>query len=88
MQKLVLILSLFSSLIAAPVASSVIATPNAGTLIVQKGRADVKVWVNTESHVYHCPGTRWYGKTKQGEFMTQKQAQDSGNRPAYKKYCE
>ena len=24
------------------------------------------VWVNTESGVYHKPGTRWYGKTKTG----------------------
>ncbi len=34
------------------------------------GNPDVKVWVNTRSGVYHCPGTRWYGNTKQGEYMT------------------
>lgn len=53
-----------------------------------QGNPDVKVWVNTRSGVYHCPGTRWYGKTKQGEYMTQKQAQDKGYRPAYGKVCE
>jgi hypothetical protein len=52
------------------------------------GRADVKVWVNTKSGVYHCPGTRWYGNTKSGEYMTQKQAQEKGYRPAYGKVCE
>jgi len=53
-----------------------------------KGNPSVKVWVNTDSHVYHCPGTRWYGNTKQGGYMTQKEALDKGNRPAYGKLCE
>jgi hypothetical protein len=52
------------------------------------GNPDVRVWVNTSTHVYHCKGSPWYGKTKKGEYMTQKQAQDAGNRPAYGKYCE
>jgi len=53
----------------------------------QAGNPDAKVWLNTNSGVYHCPGTRWYGTTKQGVFMTQKKAQDGGNRPAYGKVC-
>ncbi|MEK6336511.1 MAG: hypothetical protein AABM67_16410 [Acidobacteriota bacterium] len=52
------------------------------------GNPNVRVWVNTASNVYHCQGTRWYGATKAGEYMTQKQAQAAGNRPAYGKYCE
>jgi hypothetical protein len=52
-----------------------------------QGRPDVKVWVNTRSGVYHCPGTRWYGNTKSGEYMTQKEAQEKGYRPAYGKVC-
>ena len=52
------------------------------------GKPSIRVWVNTPTHVYHCPGTRWYGNTKTGEYMTQKEAQDKGNRPAYGKYCE
>ena len=54
---------------------------------VQAGNPDVKVWVNTNSGVYHCAGTRWYGNTKLGVFMTQKKAQHGGNRPAYGKVC-
>lgn len=52
------------------------------------GNPNVKVWVNTGSGVYHCPGTRWYGTTKQGVYMTQKQAQEKGYRAAYGKVCK
>ena len=51
------------------------------------GSPDVKVWVNTDSNVYHCPGTRWYGATKHGAYMTQAEAQKKGYRPAYGKVC-
>jgi predicted membrane channel-forming protein YqfA (hemolysin III family) len=51
------------------------------------GNPNTRVWVNTKSGVYHCPGTRWYGNTKEGEYMSQKQALEKGNRPAYGNYC-
>jgi len=50
-------------------------------------KKEVKVWVNTASSVYHCPGTRWYGKTKQGKYMGECVAIKDGNRPAYGKAC-
>jgi len=46
-----------------------------------------KDWLNTNSGVYHCPGTRYYGNTKRGNFLTQEEALLSGNRPAYGKKC-
>ena len=42
-----------------------------------------KVWVNTESGVYHKSG-RWYGKTKQGKFMTEAEAKAAGYKEAQK----
>jgi|HubBroStandDraft_6_1064221.scaffolds.fasta_scaffold171141_5 hypothetical protein len=54
----------------------------------QKGKPDIKVWVSTKSGVYHCPGTKWYGATKEGEYMTEKEAQGKGYRPAYGNACE
>jgi len=51
------------------------------------GNPDVRVWVNTNSGVYHCPGTRWFGKTREGDFMTQKEAQEKGYHPAASQPC-
>jgi hypothetical protein len=36
------------------------------------------LWVNTESGEYHRAGTRWYGKTKQGKYMTEADAIKAG----------
>lgn len=52
-----------------------------------QGNPNVTVWVNTNSGVYHCPGSRWYGKTKEGTYMKQKAAQAAGHRPAYGSVC-
>ncbi len=52
-----------------------------------QGNPDVKVWANVSSKTYHCPGARFYGKTKHGEYMTQRQAQEKGYRPARGKFC-
>ena len=46
-----------------------------------------RVWVNASSHVYHCPGTRWYGNTRDGEFMVEAAARGGGNRAAGGKGC-
>jgi hypothetical protein len=46
---------------------------------ITAAKASGKVWVNTETGVYH-KGGRWYGATKKGKFMTEYEAIKSGYR--------
>jgi len=40
-----------------------------------------KVWVNLDTGIYH-KGGRWYGKTKNGKFMTVDEAKKAGYKAA------
>jgi hypothetical protein len=50
---------------------------------IAAAQASGKVWVNTDSGVYH-KGGRWYGKTKTGKFMTEAEAKAAGYKEAQK----
>ena len=47
-----------------------------------------KVWVNTDSHIYHKEGSRFYGRTKQGKYMSEADAMKEGDKPAKKEIGE
>lgn len=50
---------------------------------IAAAKASGKVWVNTDSGVYH-KGGRWYGKTKSGKFMTESEAKAAGYKEAHR----
>lgn len=58
------------------------------TATVAHAQEPIKVWVNTRSQVYHCPGTRYYGKTATGKFMLEAEARAAGARPANRESCQ
>src|SRR6059058_2591 len=41
-----------------------------------------QVWVNTETGVYHREGSRFYGTTRKGKYMTEQDAKQAGYKPA------
>lgn len=67
--------------------NTVDASINPANKDVSGGNPSVAVWVNTNSGVYHCSNTRWFGNTKNGKYMTQKEAQSKGYRPAHGSVC-
>ena len=52
------------------------------------GNPDTQVWVDVHTALYHCPGSDLYGKTPDGRFTSQRDAQQDQFEPANRKVCQ
>ena len=41
---------------------------------------DTVVWVNLPTGIFHFKGERWYGRTKNGAYVCEKEAENEGDR--------
>jgi hypothetical protein len=71
-----------SSVSASPSAAA--ATGSAATATPAPGGGRGLVWVNTETHIYHREGSRLYGTTKKGKYVSEADAIKEGDRAAAK----
>jgi hypothetical protein len=67
-----------SSVSASPSAAPV--TGSTGTATPAPGGGHGLVWVNTETHVYHKEGSRFYGTTRKGKYVSEADAIKEGDR--------
>jgi hypothetical protein len=54
---------------------------------VSYGKNSVQFIVLMGTIRFRCPGSRWYGKTKQGEYVGECAARKAGDHPVYGKSC-
>jgi hypothetical protein len=79
-----------SSAAAAPAAATKSAASKAAPAATPAaGGGPGQVWVNTASKTkaYHCQGSKWYGTTKQGKYMSTSDAQAAGYHAAKGEKC-
>jgi hypothetical protein len=44
---------------------------------------DVVVWLNLPTGIYHMKGERWYGRTKNGAYVCEREADQAGDRETH-----
>ena len=52
------------------------------------GNPQVKVWAEMRTGLYHCLSDASWGKTAQGKYMTQSEAERDAFRPAHLQPCQ
>jgi hypothetical protein len=57
------------------------------TMAQAPGGGPGMVWFNSDSKVYHCSGSQFYGKTKQGSYMSEADAKAKGGHPDHNHPC-
>ena len=55
---------------------------------INRGNPSTQVWVDPHTALYYCPGADLYGKTKDGRFSSQLDAQRDQFEPATRKACD
>ena len=71
-----------------PAAAATPAKPAApATTAPAPGGGAGQVWANEATKVYHCQGDRWYGTSKDGQYMSESAATAAGARASRGKTC-
>lgn len=61
--------------------------PPAHKSVASSGSHAGQVWLDEKSKMYYCAGSKEYGTTKQGEYMSEVRARGKGAHAAHGKTC-